>query len=351
MLRWAEIHLSRLLKNYGEIKKLSGKKRVFAVVKANAYGHGSVEISKFLEKNTDVHGFAVATFEEGVELREGGITREILVMASNLKEGLEAVREFKLTPVVFDFEDLELAKHNRLSFHIKVDTGMGRLGFLPNEFGKLLTELRNSNVTGIMSHFSSADEDREFTERQFKLFKNFAARVKAEHPNVSIHIDNSAALPFRLDSLLTHCRVGLALYGVKPYPNFPANLEQVMEVKARVISVKELPPDFPVSYGRSYITEKKEKVAVIGFGYADGLTRSLSNKGAVVINGRRCPIRGRICMDMTVVSVEETDVRKGEIATIIGKDIPFEEIAAKAGTIPYEVMCDISQRVKRIYIV
>ena len=349
MLRWAEVHLDRLLHNYSEIKKLSKKKKIFAVVKANAYGHGSVEVSKFLEKNSDVYGFAVATFEEGVELREAGIEREILVMASHLEEGYREAVDYNLIPVIFDFEDLKLVKELGIPFHIKVDTGMGRLGFLEDDWERLILELDGSNVEGVMSHFSSADEDKEFTQKQFEKFLFLARRIAQLKPDIKVHIDNSAAVPEKFDSILTHCRVGLALYGSKPYEGYSADLRQVMEVKAKVISVKELPADFPVSYSKTYRTSKREKVAVISFGYADGLLRTLSNRGEVLINGIRCPIRGRVCMDMTVVSVEKVDVKKGDTALISGEELTFNEIAEKAGTISYEIMCDISPRVKRIY--
>ncbi|WP_163327997.1 alanine racemase [Desulfurobacterium thermolithotrophum] len=349
MLRWAEIHLNRLFHNYREIKKISGRKKIFAVVKANAYGHGSIRISKFLEDKTDVSGFAVATFEEGKELREARVRREILVMASHLEEGYKEAVDYRLTPVIFDFEGLKLVKELNIPFHVKIDTGMGRLGFLEDEWNELLSELKYSKVEGIMSHFSSADEDLGFTREQFKKFYSFASELKQLKPEIKIHIDNSAAIPIKFDSILTHCRVGIALYGSKPYSDYPLNLKQVMEVKAKVISVKNLPSEFPISYSKTYKTSKREKVAVISFGYADGLLRSLSNKGEVLINGKRCPIRGRICMDMTIVSVEGLKVRKGDTAVISGEKLTFEEIAEKAGTIPYEIMCDISPRVKRIY--
>ncbi|MEO2069017.1 MAG: alanine racemase [Desulfurobacteriaceae bacterium] len=348
MLRWAEVYLGRLLHNFDEVKKLSGRKKIFAVVKANAYGHGSREISKFLERNTDVAGFSVATFEEGWELREAGIKREILVMASNLQEGYKEAIELNLTPVIFDFEDLKLVKELKIPFHVKVDTGMGRLGFLERDWDKLLLELKDSKLAGIMSHFCCADEDDEFTKKQLKKFFLFAKEIRKIKKNLKVHIDNSAAIAKKFDSLLTHVRVGLALYGLEPFKGYPANLKQIMEVKAKVISVKELPPSFPVSYSKTYITRNNERIAVISFGYADGFLRALSNKGEVLINGFRFPIRGRICMDMTVVSVDGK-VKKGDIATISGEGLTFSELAEKAGTIPYEIMCDISQRVKRIY--
>ena len=349
MLRWVEVYVDRLLSNYYKIKKLSLRKKIIAVVKADAYGHGSVKVSQTLQKFTDVSGFAVATYEEGRELREAGIEKPILVMASSLSEGKREAVELNLTPVVFDFEELKMAKELNVPFHVKVDTGMGRLGFLKEDWEKLLQELKDSKLSGVMTHFSSADEDEEFTKHQLRLFKEFVRKLRKDFPNVAVHADNSAALSLRLNSELTHCRVGLSLYGSKPHADFPLKLEQVMEVKAKVISVKELPSGFPVSYGRTYYTTHKEKVAVISFGYADGLPRSLSNRGVVVVGGKRLPIRGRVCMDMTVVSAEGADVRKGSVAVISGKELTFEELAELAGTIPYELMCEIGKRVVRLY--
>ena len=347
MLRWAEVHLERLLSNYRTVKKLC-RKQVYAVVKANAYGHGSREVAAFLEKNTDVYGFAVATYEEGAQLREAGVKRPILVMSSTLEEGKEFLKDYSLTPVVYDFTELRLAKELNVPFHVKVDTGMGRLGFLEGEWEELLFQLKKLSVAGVMTHFSSADEDEEFTLSQLKKFESFVSLLKKDFPDLEVHAENSAAALYRFNNLLTHCRVGLALYGVPPKEGYP-ELSQVMEVKAKVLTVKELPPNYPVSYCKTYRTKGKEKVAVISFGYADGYPRELSNRGEVLINGKRCPVRGRVCMDMTVVSVEEVNAEKGDVATLYGDGITFKSVAEKTGKIPYELMCSISPRVERVY--
>ena len=347
MLRWAEVHLDRLLLNYRTVKELC-RKQVYAVVKANAYGHGSREVSTFLEENTDVYGFAVATYEEGACLREAGVKRPILVMSSTLEEGRGFLKEYELTPVVYDFGELSLAKELKVPFHLKVDTGMGRLGFLEGEWEELLSRLKNLPVVGVMTHFSSADEDREFTLRQLEKFESFVSRLKREFPGLEVHAENSAAVLYRFNRLLTHCRVGLALYGVPPEEGYP-ELSQVMEVKAKVLTVKELPPNYPVSYSKTYRTKERERVAVISFGYADGYPRELSNRGEVLINGKRCPVRGRVCMDMTVVSVEGLSVEKGDVATLYGEGITFKSVSGKLGKIPYELMCSISPRVERVY--
>ena len=347
MLRWAEVHLDRLVRNFRKIEELS-KKKIYAVVKANAYGHGSIEISRVLEERTSVYGFCVATYEEGAELRQSGIRRPILVMSSTLSEGREFLAEYDLTPVVYDFEELKIVKELSVPFHIKVDTGMGRLGFVESEWNGLLEELRGTKLKGVMTHFSSADEDEDYTLYQLDRFNAFLSKLKGEFKLLEVHAENSSALRFGFGAPLTHSRVGLALYGVKPCSNFP-DLEQVMEVRAKVLTVKELPEGSFVSYSRSYRTEKREKVAVISFGYADGYPRELSNRGKVFLKGKFCPVRGRVCMDMTVVSVEGLEVKKGDVVEIYGRRLPFVEVSRELGKIPYELMTSISQRVRRIY--
>jgi len=349
MLRWAEVHLDRLLHNYREVERLAKGKKIFAVVKANAYGHGSLEVAKFLEKKSGVYGFAVATYREGAELIEAGVRRPILVMSSSIWEGREFLKEYPLIPVVYDFEELSLAKEVGVPFHVKIDTGMGRLGFLREEWEELLEELKGAKVSGVMTHFCCADEEEEITKKQLEEFKRFVKRLERLTPlPLIVHAENSAATALNLNGLLTHARVGLALYGAKPFPAYPANLKQVMEVKAKVLTVKELPKNHPVSYSATYRAAEGERIAVVAFGYADGYPRELSNRGIVLIEGKKCPIRGRVCMDMVVISAPQS-VKKGSVATLFGKELTFEEVARECETIPYELMCRISQRVERVY--
>ncbi len=349
MLRWAEVYLNRLKNNYFVLKKIAGNKKVIAVVKANAYGHGSVPVSRFLEKFTDVSMFAVATFDEGRELREGGIKNPILVMSNPLLEGFDCVKEYNLTPVVFDFKSLNIAIKNRIPFHLKVDTGMGRLGFLPDEWHSLFDKVDFSLLSGVMSHFADSGGDPEFTRCQYRLFVPFARRILTVK-KVPFHIDSSGAVPMVLDEILTHSRVGIALYGCKPFSGFSVPVEQVMEVKSKLISVKTLPAGWSVSYGRTYKTMKDEVVGVVAFGYADGFMRSLSNKWMVKIKGNFIPVRGRICMDMTVVSLDKVEAFVGDEVVISDRELTFDRMAERGGTIPYEIMCDISPRVKRVFI-
>ncbi|WP_457568156.1 alanine racemase [Desulfurobacterium sp.] len=350
MLRWAEVHLNRLKKNYENLKKFAGSKKIIAVVKANAYGHGSVAVASFLERNTDVSAFAVATLFEGMELREGGVKRPIIVMSNPLFENVKDFVEYRLTPVIFDFDSLRVALETGVPFHVKLDTGMGRLGFLPSDFQKLKQVFSSPLFKGIMSHFPVSDEDEDFTTQQFLFFMDFVKEALKVKNDIVVHVDNSAAIPYQFDSLLTHSRIGLALYGSRPFPDFPVDIEQVMEIKSRLIQVKTLPENWGISYGRTYVTSAEERVGVVAFGYADGLMRSLSGRWQVKINGRMCPVRGRICMDMTVVSLEGADARPGDEVVITDREITFDKMAREAGTISYEIMCDVSPRVKRVFL-
>jgi len=350
VLKWAEVHLDRLSFNYHQVKKLAGTKEIIAIVKANAYGHGSKEIARFLEEKAGISIFGVATVEEGIELRESGIKGEILVMASDSSDWVKEIKAFALTPVVWNFETLKVLKDAGIPFEVKVDTGMGRLGFLKSEWSKLLAELPGARLKGVMTHFCCAEDDPEFTRFQYESFLEIVRALRKVFKKIRVHCDNSASLRFRFSKLLTHCRVGLALYGSKPTADYPVELKQVMEVKAKLISVKKLPANFPVSYGASYRTSAEEVVGVVAFGYADGYPRNLSGKGYVFINGRKAPLRGRVCMDMMVVSLEGCNANVGNEVLITGSGIGFEELSKLAGTIPYEIMCRISSRVKRIYV-
>ncbi len=348
-LRWAEINLDNLLFNYRQVKKLAGDKGIIAVVKANAYGHGACEVARFLEQNTDVCAFAVATAEEGVQLRQAGIKKKILTMSQPVQESYVFV-ENELTPVVYDFENLEKVQQKKIKYHIKIDTGMGRLGFMPSELDKLLNRL-DENLEGIMSHFPSSDEDEEFTKEQFSAFLSFVKRALSKSGRkLWVHIDNSAALPYKFDNLLTHSRVGIALYGARPSAKFPLKLRQVMTVKAKLIQKKKIPPGWSVSYGRTYRANSEEEVGVVCFGYADGLLRNLSNIWSFKIKDKICRIRGRVCMDMTVVNLNGVPAEPGDEVIISDEELNFEKMAALSGTIPYEVMCGISPRVKRVFI-
>jgi len=323
------------VQNVTELCRYSQKK-IIAVVKSDAYGIGVEYIAPLLQGLPQVEAFAVASAEEGVSLREMGIKKEIIILGGILREEVEAIKSYKLTPVVSDREHLELLKGKNVKFHVKYDTGMGRLGFTEDIL------IRDHRITGIMSHLSTP-ADREFSLYQIKKFENIVKKYKG---SFKIHIESSAGIIYKVP-YTTHTRIGLALYGEKPLRNYPINIKPVLELKARVISVKEIPPKHPISYGRTYTAPCKMRIGIVAFGYGDGLIKSLSNRGYLFFEGEKLPIVGNITMDMTIVDLKNSPVCVGDWITVVGPEQSFGDLARCAGTIPYEIMCNISQRVKR----
>lgn len=296
---------------------------------------------------------AVATAEEGKQLRENGIKKKILVLGGILKDEIDCFNKYNLIPVISDFESLNLIKHLKDKvIHLKFDTGMHRLGFYENEVDKVLQFIEKNNIKteGLMSHFPSADIDEEFTKRQIQNFKVIVDKLKNLNPKY-IHLQNSAGLVYNCP----YCnlvRIGLAMYGEKPFKDFPIKVENSMYVKSKLISVKNIKKGEKVSYCGTFKANKNMRIGIISFGYADGLPRALSNKGYVLINGKKAYIIGNITMDMTIVNLDGIDANVGDEVVIIGKqkneEITFSDIANLTNTIPYEIMCGISKRVKRV---
>ncbi len=321
--------------NVSEIARFSGKK-IIAVIKSNAYGVGVRCVAPILRELDPIDAFAVATVSEGVELREMGLRRKILILGGVFPEEIETVKEYSLTPVVSDKEHLKALEKESIRFHVKYDTGMGRLGFVEEV-------IEDPRVEGIMSHLSTP-ADREFSLEQIRKFESIVMRYR--NRDMMVHLESSAGLLYRVP-FTTHVRVGLALYGEKPLKNYPLNLRQALSLRARLISVKELPEGHPVSYGRTYITTKPTRVGVVAFGYADGLMKSLSNRGHLYWKNYKLPIIGNITMDMTMVDLGDAPAKAGDWIDIVGESQSFGDLAKVAGTIPYELMCNISERVKR----
>jgi len=324
-----------LRENVERIHSFSGK-RIIAVVKSDAYGVGARWIVPLLVDLDPIDSFAVACVEEGVMLREMGVTKDIILLGGVLPEELKAVKEYGLTPVVSDPEHLKIIGKEDIRFHVKYDTGMGRLGFV-EEF------VDDPRITGVMSHLSTP-WDKEFSLYQIEAFRRIVERYRGR--DIKVHIESSAGLVYRAP-FATHVRVGLALYGERPLRDYPIELEPVISLSARVLSVKEVPPNFPISYGRTYVTKKRTRIGVVAFGYADGLMKSLSNRGYLMFKGNKLPILGNITMDMTVVEVGDLDVKPGDWLSIVDRNRTFGDLAREAGTIPYELMCNLSGRIKR----
>ncbi len=356
----AEIDLSALDHNRACIQRLAGSRELIAVVKADAYGHGAREAAGALQA-AGVGTFAVAYAGEALSLRDAGITAKILVLFDRTDHA--DYFPFQLTPVVHDlrtakrFDDEASRRMTRIDVHLKVDTGMGRVGFLPETLGAGLGEilaLRNVRVTGLMSHFSEADlADRSFALEQIVRFSGIKDVIeRASGTRLFCHFANSAAIFSLPEALFDGIRPGIALYG---YGAAGANgLRPVMRVSTEVLVVRDLPEGTPVSYGRTFITKRKSRIAVLPVGYADGFIRALSNRAAVLIRSRRVPVVGRVCMDAVMADVTDLpEVCEGDEAVILGSQggetISADEIAGRAGTISYEVLTSLGSRARRIF--
>ncbi|WP_461829298.1 alanine racemase [Aquifex sp.] len=332
-----EINAKRIKENIKALSSFSGKK-IIAVVKADAYGVGSKYVAPILNEMKEVDSFAVACAREGAELRELGIKKEILVLGGVLEEEIGVIEDYGLTPVISDYEHLRTLGDKPINFHVKYDTGMGRLGFL----GEIIKDER---ITGVMSHLSSP-ADKEFSLKQIKEFEN----IVKNYPNVEkIHLESSAGVIYRVP-YTTHIRVGLAIYGEKPLKDYPVEIKPALRLRAKLISVKEVPENYPISYSRTYITPKRTKIGVVAFGYADGLMKSLSNKGYLLYKGKPLRILGNVTMDMTVVELGDVEAKVGDFVDIVNEERSFTDLAKDAKTIPYELMCDLSRRIERVVI-
>jgi alanine racemase len=357
------IELSALIHNLNQVKAIVGEKtKVMGVVKADAYGHGLVAAAKTLEKN-GVHCLGVAHFHEAMELRNRGVALPIVILCGiRTREEAEGVVRHELVPVLFDPAVAEVLaaecarKKTLARVYIKVDTGMGRLGLLPSELTFFLgevTRFKGIRIEGLTSHLSSADDaEPEFTENQIRGFGEAVERGRAMGLDLPLNnLANSAGLMKFKHAHFDMVRPGIMLYGGLPCPDFkaPVRLQSVMRFTAEVIQVRDFPDHTPVSYGRTYTTRGPRRIAVLSSGYGEGLPRNLSNRGKVLIRGKRVPITGRVCMNMTMVDVTDLkDVRPGDEAVFLGtqekEKITADDLASWAGTISYEILCSLGQR-------
>lgn len=366
---WAEIDLEALSHNVREICWVAGPRvQVMAVVKANGYGHGLEPVSQ-TALYSGATWLGVALLQEAVLLREKGIKAPIVVLGYTPEKDFKEVVARDVSQTIFTWEGgltLAATAHRlgkKARVHIKIDTGMGRLGFLLGkdavETITRLSRLPGLEIEGIYTHFATADEaDKGYTEEQFLKFQWVLKQLAARGVYIRWrHCANSAAI---LDLPYTHLdlvRPGITLYGLYPSPvvcRDLVTLKPVMSLKARVVYVKEVPPGTCISYGKTYVTKKRTKVAIIPIGYADGYSRLLSNKSEVLVKGQRAPVIGRVCMDQLIVDVGHVPgVVQGDEVVLLGRqgkgEITADEVAAHMGTINYEVVCMISERVPRFY--
>lgn len=378
-----EINTSALRHNYRQLKALAGEREVLGVVKANAYGHGAVQVARILA-NEGVRIFGVASVEEGIELRRSGITGRILCFGGPLGASASDLLEFGIEPVIFNEEDAKrLAQQAHgsprpLSLHLKVDTGMGRLGIPLRHFDSLLKRILSSpslKLESVMTHLARADEpDAGPTDHQIQNFTLVEEAVKRLQPSLPVfHLCNSAALMDRKLGDTQWVRPGIALYGAYPHPRFRPNtqaiavegegdtraplidLRPVMSWKTQIISLKEFPAGSPLSYGGAFVTRRPSKIAIVPVGYADGYSRAFSNKGVMLVRGRRVPVVGRVCMDLSLIDVSDLAVVElGDEVVVMGsqgeESVRAEELAGLLGTISYEIFCAVSARVPRLLV-
>ncbi|MGM0548697.1 MAG: alanine racemase [Bacillota bacterium] len=365
---WLEIKLQALANNYQFIRsKLDQKTKIAAVVKADAYGHGAVKIAqKLVDLGTEY--LCVGSPDEGIELRNEGLEVPILVLAEVLESQYDSILQGDLIQTVascetlFALNNFAAQNNKKIKIHLKCDTGMGRIGFLPEELSEiynLALSLENLKVEGIFSHLARADEtDKDFSNKQLASFNFALNKIKASnHKLPLIHLANSAAVIDLKSTYLDLVRPGIMLYGLLPSLELKkeAFLEPILEFKTKIVQLRELPPASTISYGSTYTTKEQEKLAVLPIGYKDGYPRLLSNQGEVLIRGQRAPIRGKICMGQTIVSVAEIEnVEIGDEVVLIGKqgeaEITAAEIAELASTISYEIVCNLDRNLKRIYL-
>ena len=366
----AYINLDNALKNMEGFKSLiSQNTKIMAVIKADGYGHGAVKIAHKLKDLPYLFGFAVATAEESFELREAGITKPILILGYTFKEDYEKLIEYGVTLTVFTDEmlkDIEEAAANigkKATVHIKLDTGMSRIGIQVSEEGiDFVKKVHSSEyviLEGLFTHIARADEiDKSKANAQIKLYNTFNEKLKKLNINIPIcHVSNSASILEIPDANLNMVRAGITLYGLWPSSEVSKDtipLYPLMRLVSHVAFVKKLNKGREISYGGTFTTKDDTVIATIPCGYADGIPRGLSNKGYVLIHGQKAPIVGRVCMDQFMVDVTKIeDVKVLDEVVIIGtqkdKTITAEEVGDISGRFNYELVCEISKRVPRVY--
>lgn len=359
---WCEINLDNLRNNYKAIKKIVGEKvELMPVIKADAYGHGAVECAKKLVES-GANRFAVAIVDEAIQLRKAGINCPILILGYIPKEDIPGLLKWDLTPTIYNVEfakELSRRASKEIKVHIKIDTGMSRLGFKGidesvNSVEKIFY-INNICIEGIYSHFATSDErSKDYSYEQIKKFDEVVGALDSKGIRIPlIHFSNSAGIIDLPGSYYNCVRPGIVLYGL--YPSEEVNkanieLQPVKSFKTKVSNINRIARGESVSYGRTYIAERERTIATIAVGYGDGYTRLLSNKGEVLIKGQRAKIVGNVCMDQCMVDVTHIpEVEIGDEVLLYGSSLPIEEVASWAGTINYEITCMTKARVPILY--
>ncbi len=369
---YAAIDLDAVHNNMEQMRRsLSLETKIIGVIKTDAYGHGAVQIGRELESMDFVSGCATATAEEAVILRHAGLQKPVLVLGYAFPYCYEELIRNEIRLTVFREDSLEelaacarrLGKPARV--HVKVETGMNRLGIRTDESGLRFVEkafrMEGIVVEGMYTHFARADErDKTSSRQQLALFRDFMERVESvpDHPALVKHCSNSAGILELPEANMDAVRAGIALYGLWPSQEMEresVSLQPVLSLKSHIVYIKEVEAGTPVSYGGTYVTPGRMRIATIPVGYGDGYPRSLSNRGYVLIRGKRAPVLGRICMDQFMVGLEDIpDAAEGDEVTLIGRaggfQITMEELGDLSGRFNYELACDLGKRIPRVYI-
>lgn len=368
---WAEINLSNLDYNIKNIRAKIGGREMIGVIKADAYGHGSVKVAEVLREN-GVKTFAIATLQEAITLREAGAKEDIIMLGLTPDMYADTIVEYDIIPVVCDaknaaaIDEAARAQGKTISGLIAIDTGMGRIGYLADEIEssiediKKIAALKNFKIKGLFSHMSTADAfDKTFSHEQEAKYNKFYDALKAAGIDVPWRtLANSASIMELPTVHFDACRPGIILYGCYPSDEVDVNqlsIKPVMSVKANIVHLKDVPSGFSVGYGRRFISERPSKIATIALGYADGYPRPYSQYAKVIVNGVMAPIAGNICMDQCMIDVTDVpDVKVGDEVIVMGSDgkntILADDIAKATGTINYEICCAFGQRLPKIYV-
>ena len=371
---WAEISLDNLNHNYHALRaKLPSECRFLGVVKADAYGHGAVPVSRHL-KELGTEFLAVSNFEEATQLRCNGIRGPILILGYTPVKYAEDLAKMGIRQEVHSLEYARALNerlkglHRRLRVHIKLDTGMSRLGFFAYDHEQTVEELKevarmdNLLIEGVFTHFPVADSidgaDENFTRTQFERFTSMLTTLQGVGIKPEIrHCCNSGASILYPEYAMDMIRPGIATYGVLPSGDLRGriDLKPVMSLRSTIFQIRDFEPNITVSYGRTYTTRDPERIAVVGIGYADGLSRSFSNNISFLLHGKRVPQVGRICMDMCMIDISKVpEAQVNDVVTVFGEDggdeIEVESLSNRLNTIPYEILCGINKRIPRIYL-
>lgn len=364
----ARINLDAICNNIDEVRRnINSDTKIMAVIKADGYGHGAVALATALKDKVDAYGIAI--IEEGIELRSAGFEKPILILGFTPYQQYEELLNYDIIQTVFQYDmakrlsDIAVSLEKQAKIHIKVDTGMTRIGFKDTDESiqiiKEINKLPNIIIDGVFTHFASADEeDKTSARKQLSRFLTFTEKLEKEGIHIPVkHVSNSAAIIDLPESNLDMVRSGIITYGMYPSDQVNKNrlkLQPALSLISNVVYVKSVEALTGISYNSTYVTKRDSVIATIPVGYGDGYPRQLSSKGRVLIHGKSAPIVGRVCMDQFMVDVTDIpDVKEGDKVTLIGQDgdetVTVEEVANLAGSFNYELVCDIGKRVPRVY--